>query len=134
MIELSSGWSIFGILGVVCALIYRIPQAAKLYETKKSDDVSMKSFTVQTFAYGFFVLYMFKYFDAILFFYYISGGLQNIFVLYLIKKYRNNDTDLGNCITDQSIEMSKGQQIKNSNDYIGEGVQENLNEFTDITI
>tara|TARA_Y100000590_G_scaffold233768_1_gene263352 strand:- start:1259 stop:1648 length:390 start_codon:yes stop_codon:yes gene_type:complete len=129
MLELTSGWSVFGILGVICALIYRIPQAKKIYQTKKSDDVSMKSFSVQTASYMCFIIYMCKYYDTILFFYYISGGLQNLIVLYLIKKYRSNKN-----ITKDVEVVSTDTYNQNNDTYINESIPESLQGFTDVTI
>lgn len=41
-------------MGLVFAMIYRIPQIIKIYKNKKGEDISATTFTLHNFAYGFF--------------------------------------------------------------------------------
>ena len=96
MLDFSSGWVFFGILGIIIAGIYRISQINKLRKTKNSNDISFRSVVLQTFAYVSFFLYILFYFDPILFIYYILSLIQNGYILYLIQKYRNIENKVNN--------------------------------------
>lgn len=87
-----NGWWYLGIIGILFALVYRIPQITKLIRTKKSDNVSKKSFILQSCAYFFLLSYtILATWDPILVGYYIIGTLQNITVVYYILKYETNE-------------------------------------------
>ena len=50
-------WSIFSYIGLIFAIIYRIPQIIKIYKTKKADDLSSFSYLTHNGAYISFILY-----------------------------------------------------------------------------
>ena len=84
-------WEIIGYIGVFFAAIYRIPQIAKIYKTKKGGDVSKKSFILQNGAYVALVIYILcgkPQIDYILLIYYIIGFTQNITILGMKKYYK----------------------------------------------
>ena len=48
---------IFGYLGLIFAMIYRIPQIIKIYKNKKGEDISTTTFILHNCAYFFFNIY-----------------------------------------------------------------------------
>ena len=46
---------IFGYIGLVFAIIYRIPQMIKIYKNKKGEDISTTTFILHNCAYLFFL-------------------------------------------------------------------------------
>jgi len=82
-----------GYMGVFFAAVYRIPQIVKLYQTKKGEDVSKKSFILHNGAYVSFLLYLCLNeppIDFILIGYYCMGIIQNGIIIgmkYYYKKY-----------------------------------------------
>ena len=49
---------IFGYIGIVFAMIYRIPQIIKIYKNKKGEDISTKTFVLHNCAYIFLLIYI----------------------------------------------------------------------------
>ena len=89
-------WEIIGYIGVFFAAIYRIPQIAKIYKTKKGGDVSKKSFILQNGAYLAFVIYILfgkPQIDYILLIYYSIGFIQNLMILGMKKYYKKNQNE-----------------------------------------
>jgi len=86
-------WEIFGYLGFVVAILYRLPQILKMYRTKKSNDVSAKMFILQSFSCLCFIIYLFgeKNKDILLITYYAVGILLNIIICIMKKKYNLPD-------------------------------------------
>jgi len=85
-------WKIFGYLGILFAVIYRIPQIIKLYKTKKGGDLSMESFIIHNMAYVAFIIYLFTndVKDYIIISYEFMGILQNCVILWLKIRYRKH--------------------------------------------
>ena len=86
--EYDSHWYIPGILGIIFAMVYRIPQIMKIWKTKKAKYVSAKMFMIQILAYISLIIYTTgTSLDVILLIYYITGLIQNIIICLLKKKY-----------------------------------------------
>lgn len=81
-------WKIIGIIGIIFAMIYRIPQMIKIYKTKKSNDISKTMFILHNCAYIFLLLYIVNKhpIDYLILSYYIIGMIQNLIIV-LMKKY-----------------------------------------------
>jgi uncharacterized protein with PQ loop repeat len=84
-------WDIFGYIGIVFAMIYRIPQIIKIYRNKKGEDISTKTFILHNCAYIFLLIYISNKtpIDYLILTYYIIGMIQNLIII-LMKKYYNN--------------------------------------------
>ena len=79
--------NIIGYIGLLFAMIYRIPQMIKIYKTKKGEDISTTTFILHNCAYSFFLAYIIRKepIDYLLLSYYIIGSFQNL-VIVLMKK------------------------------------------------
>ena len=88
-------WDIFGYIGIVFAMIYRIPQIIKIYKNKKGEDISTKTFVLHNCAYLFLLIYISnkKPIDYLILSYYIIGIIQNLFIV-LMKRYYHKITEL----------------------------------------
>ena len=82
---------IFGYLGVVFAMIYRIPQIIKIYKNKKGDDISTKTFILHNCAYICLLIYITnkKPTDYLILSYYIIGIIQNLIIVLMKRHYQN---------------------------------------------
>lgn len=80
----------FSYIGLVFAIIYRVPQILKIYRTKSADDLSSYSYLTHNGAYVAFILYLVgtgKISDEwVLCFYYFMGIAQNL-LIFGMKKY-----------------------------------------------
>ena len=83
-------FDIFGYLGIMFAMIYRIPQIIKIYKHKKGEDISTKMFILHNCAYIFLLTYIStkKPIDFLILSYYIIGIIQN-FIIVMMKRYYN---------------------------------------------
>jgi len=81
-------WTIFGYLGIIFAMVYRIPQIIKIYKNKKGEDISTTTFVLHNFAYIFLIIYISTKhpIDYLILSYYIIGIIQN-FIIVLLKRY-----------------------------------------------
>ena len=88
-------WNVFGYIGVIFAMIYRIPQIIKIYKNKKGEDISTKTFVLHNCAYIFLLIYISSKtpIDYLILTYYIIGIIQNL-VIVLMKRYYHNLIDL----------------------------------------
>ena len=90
-------WKIFSYIGLVFAIIYRIPQIHKIYKTKKADDISSYSYLTHNGAYISFILYLFgsqkEREEWVLSLYYVLGISQNLIIYGLKRYYKNKDND-----------------------------------------
>ena len=89
-------YNIFGYIGIIFAMIYRIPQIIKIYKTKKGEDISTKTFILHNCAYLFFFLYIFykKPVDYLIFSYYIIGVTQNLIIVIMKKYYKKYNIEI----------------------------------------
>jgi uncharacterized protein with PQ loop repeat len=85
---------VFGYIGLVFAMIYRIPQIIKIYKHKKGEDISATTFILHNFAYLFFLIYIFRKstIDYLLVSYYIIGAFQNLIIVIMKKYYKDRTT------------------------------------------
>jgi uncharacterized protein with PQ loop repeat len=83
-------WDIFGYIGIVFAMIYRIPQIIKIYKNKKGEDISTKTFVLHNCAYIFLLIYISnkKPVDYLILSYYIIGMIQNLIIVMMKRYYR----------------------------------------------
>lgn len=81
-------YDILGYLGIMFAMIYRIPQIIKIYKHKKGEDISTKTFILHNCAYIFLLSYIStkKPIDFLILSYYIIGIIQN-FIIVMMKRY-----------------------------------------------
>jgi len=81
-------YEIIGYIGIFFAFIYRIPQIQKLYNNKKGEDISKKTFILHNCAYAFLLTYVClkAELDILLISYYIIGILMN-FLIVVMKYY-----------------------------------------------
>ncbi len=84
-------WEVFGYLGVVFAMIYRIPQIIKIYKNKKGEDISNKTFILHNCAYLCLLIYISNKptIDYLILSYYIIGIIQNLIIVLMKKHYHN---------------------------------------------
>jgi len=82
---------IFGYIGIVFAMIYRIPQIIKIYKNKKGEDISTKTFVLHNCAYIFLLIYISikKPIDYLILSYYIIGMIQNLLIVMMKKYYKS---------------------------------------------
>ena len=83
---------IFGYIGIIFAMIYRIPQMIKIYKKKRGEDISITTFTLHNCAYLFFLIYVTRKnpIDYLLLSYYIIGTFQNLIIVLMKKYYKKN--------------------------------------------
>ena len=89
-------WTIFSYTGLFFAVIYRIPQIVKIYQTKKADDLSSYSYLTHNGAYISFILYLFgtrKTGEWVLCLYYIMGITQNLIIFFMKRHYSNKNRE-----------------------------------------
>lgn len=76
-----------GIFGLVCSLVYRIPQIYKTYKTRSAVDLSIGTIVIQNISYTAYIVYGVLVWDWI----YISGCLisflQNVLILVMRRYY-----------------------------------------------
>ena len=79
---------IFGYIGLIFAITYRIPQMIKIYKTKKGEDISKKTFILHNCAYLFLLIYIIRKptLDYLILSYYIIGASKNLIIV-LMKIY-----------------------------------------------
>lgn len=84
---------IFGYIGLIFAMIYRIPQIIKIYKNKKGEDISSTTFILHNCAYIFFLVYIIRkpHIDYLLLSYYIIGAFQNLIIVLMKKYYKINN-------------------------------------------
>lgn len=87
---------IFGYLGLIFAMIYRIPQIIKIYKNKKGEDISTTTFILHNCAYFFFLIYIIRNtpIDYLLVSYYIIGVFQNLIIVLMKKYYKVREEDV----------------------------------------
>ena len=87
---------IFGYMGLIFAMIYRIPQIIKIYKNKKGEDISATTFILHNCAYVFFLIYIIrkKQIDYLLVSYYIIGALQNLIIVLMKKYYKRRYSEI----------------------------------------
>ena len=84
-------YDIFGYIGIVFAMIYRIPQIIKIYKNKKGEDISTKTFILHNCAYIFLLIYIStkKTIDYLILSYYIIGMIQNLLIVMMKRYYKS---------------------------------------------
>ena len=93
-------WDIFSYLGLVFAVIYRLPQIFKIYQTKRADDLSSYSYITHNGAYVSFIIYLVgskNKTEWVLCSYYIMGMVQNL-IIFFMKRYYAKQTRIPNNI------------------------------------
>lgn len=87
---------LFGYIGILFAMIYRIPQMIKIYKHKKGEDISATTFILHNCAYFFFLVYVIlkQPTDYLLVSYYIIGTSQNLIIVLMKKYYKRKNIDL----------------------------------------
>jgi len=86
-------WNIFGYIGIIFAMIYRIPQIIKIYKNKRGEDISTKTFILHSCAYIFLLIYISNKSptDYLILSYYIIGIIQNLIIVLMKRYYKNSD-------------------------------------------
>ena len=86
-------WNIFGYIGIIFAMIYRIPQIIKIYKNKRGEDISTKTFILHNCAYIFLLIYISNKSptDYLILSYYIIGIIQNLIIVLMKRYYKNSD-------------------------------------------
>jgi uncharacterized protein with PQ loop repeat len=86
-------YNIFGYIGIFCAMIYKLPQIKKIYNTKKGEDISKKTYIIHNCSYICLIVYLFNKseLDYLLICYEFFGLSQNLIILSLKMKYKNID-------------------------------------------
>jgi uncharacterized protein with PQ loop repeat len=86
-------WNIFGYIGIIFAMIYRIPQIIKIYKNKRCEDISTKTFILHNCAYIFLLIYISNKSptDYLILSYYIIGIIQNLIIVLMKRYYKNSD-------------------------------------------
>ena len=83
-------WSLCSYMGLLFAVMYRIPQIVKIRKLKTAKDLSVRSYTLQMAAYLSFLVYLVGASkmreEWVLCLYYVLGIVQNI-VICALKKY-----------------------------------------------
>ena len=89
---------IFGYIGLIFAITYRIPQILKIYKNKKGEDISKKTFILHNCAYFFFLIYIIrkKPIDYLITSYYIIGASQNLLIVLMKKYYKITNIEIEN--------------------------------------
>ncbi len=90
------GWNIFSYIGLIFAIIYRLPQIHKIYKTRSAEDLSSYSYLTHNGAYISFILYLIgthkTHSEWVLCTYYFIGITQNL-VIYCLKRHFKNKSD-----------------------------------------
>jgi uncharacterized protein with PQ loop repeat len=89
-------FEIFGYIGIVFAMTYRIPQIIKIYKNKKGEDISNKTFLLHNCAYIFLLIYISNKppVDYLIISYYIIGMVQNLIVVLLKQYYKKIEVSI----------------------------------------
>jgi len=87
-------WTYFSYIGLVFAIVYRIPQILKLRRTRSGDDLSSATFLVHNGAYVSFILYLWGSgrTEPVLMFYYCMGISQNLLIFFMKRWYARQDS------------------------------------------
>ena len=82
--------SIFGYIGLIFAITYRIPQILKIFKNKKGEDISKKTFILHNCAYLFLLIYIIRKtpLDYLILSYYIIGASQNLIIVLMKRHYK----------------------------------------------
>ena len=85
---------VFGYIGLLFGIIYKIPQIRKIYKNKKATDISKKTFTMHNLSYVSLIIYILtsKSIDYLILLYYTIGLIQNIAILCMKSYYKKNIT------------------------------------------
>ena len=88
-------WRLCSYMGLLFAVMYRIPQIVKILKAKTASDLSLRSYALQTAAYFSFIAYLVgesKMWDEwVLCLYYFLGIVQNMVICGLKKYYAPQD-------------------------------------------
>lgn len=96
-------WNIFSYLGLVFAVIYRLPQIIKIYQTKRADDLSSYSYLTHNGAYICFITYLVgsqNKAEWVLCSYYIMGMVQNLIIFFMKRYYAKQGRRPTNVVAD----------------------------------
>ena len=105
-------WQIIGILGIICAGIYKIPQIVKLIKSRRGDDLSNKMFIIHIAAYGLLLIYQVgTYTDPILITYYVIGIFQTLILITLKYIYKKKNNKIDEIIENNQDRVSTLSQI-----------------------
>lgn len=80
-----------GFAGLVCSLIYRIPQIYKIFKTKSAKDISLWTVHVQNVSYIFYIVYGFMIKDIVYIVSSFVSVFQNIIIMILYFCFRNKE-------------------------------------------
>ena len=80
---------LFGWIGTTLSAIYKLPQIYKLYKTKESSAISIKSFSIQALSYGFYIAHGFIVLDYPVAYMGVINLIQNIIIVILCYIYKN---------------------------------------------
>ena len=84
---------IFGWIATSLSIIYKLPQIYKLYKTKESSAISIKSYSIQALSYAFYIVHGFIIFDYPIACMGVSNLLQNIIIILLCHLYKKNELE-----------------------------------------
>jgi uncharacterized protein with PQ loop repeat len=84
---------IFGWIATSLSITYKLPQIYKLYKTKESSAISIKSYGIQAFSYSFYIAHGFIVFDYPIAYMGIINLIQNIIIILLCHIYKKNELE-----------------------------------------
>lgn len=79
---------LFGWIATILSSVYKLPQIYKLVLTKKSNDISMKSYLIQAFSYALYIIHGFIVDDLPVSVMGIIALIQNCLILGLCHRYK----------------------------------------------
>ena len=89
-------YRIFGYVAILFSVIYRLPQIAKIYKSKKAGDISKRMYIMHNCSYIFFIIYLVQkpQIDYLLLSYEIMGITQNLIIIGLKIYYKKKETSI----------------------------------------
>ena len=107
-------WTVFSYIGLIFAIIYRIPQIVKIVQTKSAADLSSYSYLTHNGAYLCFILYLVGTgktgSEWVLCFYYFMGIAQNLLIFGLKKYYSSRQPKLAGGVRAASTAVPIGSE------------------------
>ena len=89
-------YRIFGYIAILFSVIYRFPQIAKIYKSKKAGDISKRMYILHSCSYIFFITYLVQKpeIDYLLLSYEIMGIIQNMIIIGLKIYYKKKEISI----------------------------------------
>ena len=83
--------SIFGWIATLFSLTYKLPQIHKMYKTKLTNGISLKSYIIQTISYIFYIIHGSFNRDYPIIVMGISSSIQCSIIIFLWHKYKKEE-------------------------------------------